>query len=156
MEVCLDLVVEVVAVLVKGLVVLVRPGPKVDVQNSIGKDVRLDVGGVDRSAQRVGRVPQPRRGCMTHHNDMRSMVNSAIADLAKWAESQGWTGNVDTKGYTRFYDVHGNYIAHYPATPSNPRRRMADLHVALRKAVLQVPPPSKKEQRVQRRKERGR
>lgn len=83
------------------------------------------------------------------------MVNSDIADLAKWAESQGWTVNDDTKGYTRFYDVYGNYIARYPATPSNPRRRMADLHVALRKAGLQVPPPSKKEQRAQRRKEQG-
>lgn len=79
------------------------------------------------------------------------MVNSDIADLAKWAESQGWTVNDDT----RFYDVHGNYIAHYPATRSNPRRRMADLHVALRKAGLQVPPPNKKEQRAQRRKEKG-
>lgn len=26
------------------------------------------------------------------------------------------------QGYTRSYDVHGNYIARYPATPSNPRR----------------------------------
>lgn len=80
------------------------------------------------------------------------MVNSDIADLAKWATSQGWTVSDDTKGYTRFYDPEGNYVVRYPATPSNPRRRMADLQVALRKAGLQVPPPSKKEQRAQRRK----
>ena len=61
----------------------------------------------------------------------------------------------DTSGYTRFFDPHGNYIARYPATPSNPRRRMADLKVALRKAGLRVPPPRKKEQRSQRRVERN-
>lgn len=79
-------------------------------------------------------------------------MNSDIADLAKWAISQGWTVSDDAKGYTRFYDQKGNYVVRYPATPSNPRRRMADLQVALRKAGLQVPPPSKKEQRAQRRK----
>lgn len=83
------------------------------------------------------------------------MVNSDIADIAKWAQSQGWTVADDTKGYTRFYDPQGNYVGQYPATPSNPRRRMADLHVALRKAGLQVPPPSKKEQKAQRRKGKG-
>ncbi|UXA16742.1 hypothetical protein [Mycobacterium sp. SMC-4] len=82
-------------------------------------------------------------------------MNSDIADIAKWARSQGWTVNDDAKGYTRFYDPQGNYVGRYPATPSNPRRRMADLHVALRKAGLQVPPPSKKEQKAQRRKGKG-
>lgn len=61
----------------------------------------------------------------------------------------------DASGYTRFYDAEGAYIARYPATPGNPRRRMADLQVALRRAGLQVPPPSKKEQRAQRRSEEG-
>lgn len=79
-------------------------------------------------------------------------MNSDIADLAKWATSQGWTVKDDAKGYTRFYDQAGNYVGQYPATPSNARRRMADLHVALRKAGLQVPPPSKKEQRAAARK----
>lgn len=46
------------------------------------------------------------------------MVNSNIKDLADWAKSQGWTVKDDTKGYTRFYDPKGNYIARYPATPS--------------------------------------
>lgn len=80
-------------------------------------------------------------------------MNSDIRDIAAWASSQGWTITDDSKGYTRFYAPDGTYIAYYPATPSNPRRRMADLHVRLRKAGLQVPPPSKKEQRAQRRKE---
>lgn len=80
------------------------------------------------------------------------MVNSDIADIAKWAQSQGWTVKDDASNYTRFYDPHGNYVVRYPATPSNARRRMADLQVALRKAGLQVPPPSKKEQRAQRKK----
>ena len=83
------------------------------------------------------------------------MMNSDIADTAKWAMSQGWMVEDDSSGYTRFYDPQGNYVANYPATPSNPRRRMADLKVALRKAGLQVPPPSKKEQRAQRRKGKG-
>jgi hypothetical protein len=78
------------------------------------------------------------------------MVNSDINDLAKWARSQGWTVSDDTKGYTRFYDQNGDYITYYPASPSRPYRRMLDLHVALRKAGLQVPPPSKKEQRAAR------
>jgi hypothetical protein len=80
------------------------------------------------------------------------MVNSDIADLAKWAKSQGWTVRDDANGYTRFFTPAGEYVARYPATPSNPRRRMADLQVALRKAGLQVPPPSKKQQRSMRRK----
>jgi hypothetical protein len=84
------------------------------------------------------------------------MVNSDIRDLAAWAESQGWTVTDDSSGYTRFFDPEGNYVVRYPATPSNQRRRMADLQVALRKAGLQVPPPSKKEQRSQRRKEKER
>ncbi len=64
----------------------------------------------------------------------------------------GLTVEDDAKGYTRFFDPRGAYVAYYPATPSNPRRRMADLQVALRKAGLQVPPPSKSEQRSRRRK----
>lgn len=80
-------------------------------------------------------------------------MNSDIRDWANWAVSQGWTVEDDSKGYTRFYDPLGRYIVRYPATPSNPRRRMADLKVALRRAGLQIPPPSKKEQRAARRKE---
>ena len=80
-------------------------------------------------------------------------MNSAIKDLAAWAISQGWTVEDDANGYTRFFDPNGNYITRYPATPSNPYRRMEDVTVALKRAGLQVPPPSKKEQRAQRRKE---
>ncbi|WP_080606315.1 hypothetical protein [Rhodococcus opacus] len=79
-------------------------------------------------------------------------MNSDIRDLADWATSQGWRVEDTTSGYTQFFDSNGEYIARYPATPSNPRRRMADLHVALKKAGLKVPPPSKKEQRSMRRK----
>ncbi|MGH2750796.1 MAG: hypothetical protein ACRDK3_07995 [Actinomycetota bacterium] len=81
-------------------------------------------------------------------------MNREIKDIADWARSQGWTVDDDTKGYSRFYDPDGNYVTNYPATPSNPRRRMADLNTALRRAGLQLPPPSKKEQRSRRRRAR--
>lgn len=80
-------------------------------------------------------------------------MNSDIRDLAAWAQANGWTVTDDSKGYTRFHNPDGEYIAYYPATPSNPRRRMADLKVALKRAGLEVPPPSKKEQRARRNKE---
>jgi hypothetical protein len=79
-------------------------------------------------------------------------MNSAIRDWADWATSQGWEVKDDASGYTRFYDPEGNYVARYPATPSNPYRRMQDLKVALKVAGLPIPPPSKKEQRSARRK----
>jgi primase-polymerase (primpol)-like protein len=79
-------------------------------------------------------------------------MNSDIADIVKWARSQEWTVVDDSKGYTRFYNPQGEYITNYPATPSRPTRRMADLQVALKKAGLPIPPPSKKEQRAQRQK----
>lgn len=79
-------------------------------------------------------------------------VNSAIVEIAKWARSQGWRVEDDASGYTRFYDRDGEYIARYPATPSNERRRMQELIVALRRAGLAWPAPSKKEQRAQREK----
>lgn len=81
-------------------------------------------------------------------------MNSDIRDWAKWAVSQGWRVEDDASGYTRFYTPTGEYVGRYPATPSNPRRRMQDLKVALKKNGLQIPPPSKKEQKSQRRKGR--
>lgn len=80
-------------------------------------------------------------------------MNRDIKDLAEWAQSQGWHVEDDANGYTRFYNPEGEYVVNYPATPSNPRRRMATLQVALKRSGLQVPPPSKKERRSQRRKE---
>lgn len=80
-------------------------------------------------------------------------MNREIKDLAEWARSQGWRVEDDANGYTRFHNPEGEYVVNYPATPSNPRRRMAALQVALKRAGLQVPPPSKKERRSQRRKE---
>lgn len=80
-------------------------------------------------------------------------MNSDIREIAKWAKANGWTVSDDANGYTRFYTPEGAFVVRYPATPSNPRRRMADLFVALKKAGLQIPPPSKSEQRSQRRKE---
>ncbi|MGI8577765.1 MAG: hypothetical protein ACR2KG_07570 [Nocardioidaceae bacterium] len=50
----------------------------------------------------------------------------------------------DAKGYTHFYDPDGHHVADYPATPSHPQRRRADLKVALRKAGLQVPRPARR------------
>ena len=82
-------------------------------------------------------------------------MNSDIADIADWAKSQGWTVKVDSKGYTRFFDPDGDYITNYPNTPRRPNRRMADLTVALKKAGLPLPPPSKKELRAQRNREKG-
>jgi hypothetical protein len=79
-------------------------------------------------------------------------MNSDIARIAKWARANGWDVRDDGNGYTRFYNLEGRYVANYPATPSNPRRRMADLTVALARAGLAWPPPSKSEQRSQRRK----
>lgn len=82
-------------------------------------------------------------------------MNSDIKDIADWAASQGWTVEDTTSGYTQFYDPQGNYVGRYPATPSRPYRRMQDLTVALKRAGLQLPPPSKKEQASQRRKARA-
>lgn len=79
-------------------------------------------------------------------------MNSEIKDWVEWAQSQGWTVEDDTKGYTRFYNPEGDYIGNYPATPGNAHRRLLDLRVNLKKAGLQIPPPSKKEQRSQARK----
>ncbi len=80
-------------------------------------------------------------------------MNSDIADIAEWARSQGWTVRDDANGYTRFYAPDGRYVVRYPATPSNPVRRMGDLTVALKRNGLQLSPPSKKELRSMRRKE---
>jgi hypothetical protein len=79
-------------------------------------------------------------------------VNSAIIKVVRWARSQKWKVEDDASGYTRFYNPEGVYITCYPATPSNEYRRMQGLVVALKKAGLPWPPPSKKEQRAQRRK----
>ncbi len=65
-------------------------------------------------------------------------------------EAEGFVD--DSKGYTRFSNPRGDYITNYPATPSRPNRRLADLTVALKKAGLPWPSPSKKEQRAQRQK----
>lgn len=77
-------------------------------------------------------------------------MNRAIQDIAKWAKSQGWTVTDDASGYTRFYNPTGDYITRYPATPSNERRRMADLTTALKGAGLELPPPSKSQLRARR------
>lgn len=62
---------------------------------------------------------------------------------------------VDSNGYRRFYRPDGTYVVRYPATPSNPRRRLADVVSAARGNGLPWPAPSKSEQRAQRRKESG-
>jgi hypothetical protein len=76
-----------------------------------------------------------------------------IDKLIDWARSQGWEVKPDTKGYRRFHAPDGRYITRYPATPSNPRRRLLDVITAVRAAGLPWPAPSKKEQRSQRRKD---
>jgi hypothetical protein len=76
-----------------------------------------------------------------------------LSALIKWAESQGWEVKIDTKGYRRFYDPEGNYVANYPATPGKAWRRMKELQLALKRAGLQIPPPSRREQRELRRRD---
>lgn len=83
------------------------------------------------------------------------MMNNDINAIVKWAEQNGYTTKTTQDGYTQFFDPDGNYIAHYPNTPGNSYRRMLDLKVALKKSGLQIPPPSKKEQRAQRTKRKG-
>lgn len=80
-------------------------------------------------------------------------MNSDIADLAKWAQENGWMVKDDAKGYTRFFDPNGDYVGRYPATPGNARRRMADLKTDLKRGGLEIPPPSKKELKARRNKE---
>ena len=75
-----------------------------------------------------------------------------LSQIIKWVTSQGWTVTKTADGYTRFYDPKGNYIVQYPNTPKSPTRRLTDVKVALKKAGVQIPPPSKKEQRAQRKK----
>jgi hypothetical protein len=81
------------------------------------------------------------------------MVAEDIDKLIAWACSQGWTVTVDANGYRRFHTPDGTYVTYYPATPSNPRRRLLDVVTDVRRRGLTWPPPSKKEQRAQRRKE---
>ncbi|MGH8922608.1 MAG: hypothetical protein ACRD0H_30440 [Actinomycetes bacterium] len=75
-----------------------------------------------------------------------------IDKLIAWACSQGWTVRTDANGYRRFYAPGGDYVARYPATPSNPQRRLLDVVTAVRAYGLTWPSPSKKEQRAERRK----
>lgn len=79
-------------------------------------------------------------------------MNSAINKVAKWARSQQWKVKDDASGYTHFYTPQGDHITRYPATPGNESRRMKSLLVALKKAGLPWPPPSKKKQQAQRKK----
>jgi hypothetical protein len=74
-----------------------------------------------------------------------------IESVSKWAESQGWEVRIADSGHRRFYDTKGNYITDYPSTPSS-QRRFPNLVAALRRAGLELPPPSKKIQRARQRK----
>jgi hypothetical protein len=49
----------------------------------------------------------------------------------------------DAQGYRRFYAPDGSYVVRYPATPSNPRRRFADVVTAVRSYGLGWPRPAK-------------
>ena len=42
-------------------------------------------------------------------------MNDEVRDLAKWASQNGWDVTDDAKGYTRFYDPNGEYVAFSPA-----------------------------------------
>lgn len=80
-------------------------------------------------------------------------MDKDLKPLVKWAESQGWSITTDADGYTRFYAPDGSYVVRYPASPSNPRRRLMDVKVALRANGLEIPPPSKAVQRARAKKE---
>jgi hypothetical protein len=76
-----------------------------------------------------------------------------IDKLITWVRSQGCEVITDAAGYRRFYTPDGHYVARYPATPRNPRRRFLEVVTAVRQHGLPWPPPSKKERRSQRREE---
>lgn len=76
-----------------------------------------------------------------------------IDKVIAWVCSQGWEVRTDANGYRRFYTPEGTYVVRYPATPGNSRRRLLDVVTAVREHGLVWPPPSKKEQRAQRRRE---
>ncbi|MDQ0376587.1 hypothetical protein [Amycolatopsis thermophila] len=76
-----------------------------------------------------------------------------LEKLIAWAESQGWTVKTDKKGYRHFYNPAGDWVVRHPATPGNPRRRLAEVQTALKRNGLEVPPPSRAEQRRRARKE---
>lgn len=76
-----------------------------------------------------------------------------IEKLIEWAHANGWSVIWDTKGYRRFYTPEGEYVVKYPATPSNPRRRLLDVKTALKRHGLEIPTPSKSEQRRRARRE---
>jgi hypothetical protein len=65
-------------------------------------------------------------------------------------EDLGWKVEVDANGYRRFFNPAGQYVVRYPATPSNPTRRLTEVIVALKAHKVPWPPPSKSEQRAQR------
>ncbi len=75
-----------------------------------------------------------------------------IDGLIDWARSQGWRVDTDSKGYRRFHKPDGTYIVRYPATPSNPYRRLRDVVTEVRTHGLEWPKPSKSELRARRRK----
>lgn len=79
-------------------------------------------------------------------------MNPDIREIAKWAITQGYRVEDTTKGYTRFFDANGNFVGRYPATPSNPGRRLQELTAALQRSGLELPPPSKKQLRSRRQK----
>jgi len=73
-----------------------------------------------------------------------------IDKLIEWSRSQGW--DVRTDGYRYFHRPDGKHVVRYPNSPSRSRRRFLDVVTAVRANGLAWPPPSRKEQRSQRRK----
>lgn len=63
-----------------------------------------------------------------------------IDKVIHWVRSQGWSVTTDADGYRRFYTPDGDYVVLYPATPSNPRRRLPDVITALRGEGVTWPP----------------
>lgn len=78
-------------------------------------------------------------------------MNSDIKKLADWATTQGWGVEDKADGHTHFYNPAGDYIANYPSTPSS-QGRLTRFTLDLKRAGLRWPPPSKCEQRSERRK----
>lgn len=77
-----------------------------------------------------------------------------IDKIIKWARKNGWTVEVNSKGYRYFYPPDATqWVVRYPATPSNPRRRLTEVRTAVKKHGLEWPPPSKGQQQARRRKE---
>lgn len=65
-----------------------------------------------------------------------------IRKIEKALTQQGWTIQISSKNYRRYYAPNGDYVTDYPSTPSSQRRLLNTL-AALKRAGFIWPPPRK-------------